>query len=86
MGPCSAYINTLQAFTDISGSASEVGTHLDLDELGEAEDDGEEDCGGDVVHCADDGGAVRREGLVAQRVAHRDVPSERRKKPSMTLS
>ena len=49
-------------------------SHLDLDELWEAEDDCEEDGGRDVVHCADDGGAVRREGLVAQRVAHRDVP------------
>ena len=64
-------------------------SHLDLDELGEAEDDCEEDGGGDVVHCPDDGGAVRSEGLVAQRVAHRDVPWEgweRREQPSMTFA
>ena len=33
-------------------------THLDLQELGEAEDDGEEDGGRDVVHGPDHGGAV----------------------------
>ena len=49
-------------------------THLDLQELGEAEDDGEEDGGRDVVHGPDHGGAVGGEGLVAQRVAHGDVP------------
>ena len=34
------------------------GTHLDLQELGEAEDDGKEDGGRDVVHGPDQGGAV----------------------------
>ena len=72
----SPFSESFQRITQIKPDYSFVPTaHLDLEELGAVEDEGEEGGRRDVVHGAYQGRAVRREGLVAQRVADGDVPS-----------